>query len=332
MPLTDQEAAHQAIASFDALSEEQLAAQTVIIRLLHSDDASPFVDVHELFRLFDVLYFKQLLMERVEVSWSERMTLCAGICELTKDPSGAYRRIRLKLSEPLLKFRPRSDTINTLLHESIHAYFFVTSSWRHSRDDLDPNADSGHGTGFQLLASAINAHGSYDVSIFHAFHDEVDSYRTHVWQCDGPCRSRAPFFGLVKRSMNRAPGKSDSWWQKHEDECGGRYAKIAEPKMSKERMGRLSVRERAGLQKNKIDGWVGKGVEVAKAMGGEKVVRDVVEVVDDDGATTKSKRKHSVVDDGDDDSTKKSMLACPICDAPVTEKDINSHLDTQHPP
>lgn len=42
---------------------------------------------------------------------------CAGICELIKDDEGKYRRIRLKLSEPLLKFRPREDTINTLLHE-----------------------------------------------------------------------------------------------------------------------------------------------------------------------------------------------------------------------
>jgi hypothetical protein len=45
----------------------------------------------------------------------------------------ALYNIRLKLSEPLLEFRPRADVINTLLHEAIHAYFFVTTSWRHSR-------------------------------------------------------------------------------------------------------------------------------------------------------------------------------------------------------
>jgi hypothetical protein len=41
---------------------------------------------------------------------------CAGMCELMKDDQGRYRRIRLKLSESLLKYRPRSDLINTLLH------------------------------------------------------------------------------------------------------------------------------------------------------------------------------------------------------------------------
>lgn len=45
------------------------------------------------------------------------MGSCAGICELTKDDQGKYRRVRLKLSEPLLRFRAREDTINTLLHE-----------------------------------------------------------------------------------------------------------------------------------------------------------------------------------------------------------------------
>ena len=76
------------------------------------------------------------------------------------------------------------------------------------------------------------------MSVFHTFHDEVDSYRTHVWECDGPCKVRAPFFGLVKRSMNRAPGKGDSWWAGHVEACGGSFTKIAEPEMSKEQVER----------------------------------------------------------------------------------------------
>jgi hypothetical protein len=77
------------------------------------------------------------------------------------------------MSTPLLQYRPRSDTINTLLHEAIHAYFFITTSWRHARGD----DGTGHGEGFQLLADAINSHGSYEVTIFHTFHDEVVSPR-----------------------------------------------------------------------------------------------------------------------------------------------------------
>jgi hypothetical protein len=110
---------------------------------------------------------------------------CAGLCELSKDPAtGKFTRIRLKMSTPLLQYRPRADTINTLLHEAIHAYFFITTSWRHARGD----DGTGHGEGFQLLADAINSHGSYEVTIFHTFHDEVVSPRdsaslTNMYSC-----------------------------------------------------------------------------------------------------------------------------------------------------
>lgn len=65
--------------------------------------------------------------------------------------------------------------------------------------------------------------------VYHSFHDEVDQYRQHIWQCDGPCRQRRPYFGLVKRSMNRAPGPRDPWWGRHQQSCGGSYTKIQEP-------------------------------------------------------------------------------------------------------
>ncbi len=205
-----------------------------------------------------MLYFRKLLLPRVEVLWSPRLTLCAGICELLKDDStGKLTRIRLKLSTPLLQYRPRSDTINTLLHEAIHAYFFVVISWRHARDD----DGSGHGIGFQLLANAINEHGNYDITIYHTFHEEVDSFRTHVWECNGPCKTKSPDFGLVKRSMNRPPGKSDDWWPTHQVECGGTFHKIKEPVPTKKQLDAMSARERAGRQKNKLDSWVQAGAK-----------------------------------------------------------------------
>src|SRR5262249_15997101 len=100
------------------------------------------------------------------------------------------------------------------------------------------------------------------VTVYHTFHDEVDSYRTHVWQCNGPCRSQPPLFGLVKRSMNRPPSKNDIWWEKHEEECGGTYTKIMEPDLTKAQLNSLSAIARGGRQKNKLDSWVkvaGKG-------------------------------------------------------------------------
>lgn len=305
MPLTDEDSAGQAIASLADITDDQRNAKAKIDELLAADD--PFIDIHELFALYNVLYFRSMLLPRVEVSWSPRLTLCAGICELVRDPTNGnkYTKIRLKLSEPLLKYRPRSDVLDTLLHEAIHAYFFVTTSWRHSRGD----DGTGHGSGFLLLADAINDHGGYDISVYHTFHDEVDSYRTHIWQCNGPCKDRPPFFGLVKRSMNRPPAKSDPWWKQHEEECGGSYEKIAEPELSKEQIAKLSGLARAGRQKSKIDDWL-------KA---------------DDGKGTK--RVHqSRSPESQDRSMKRPRVeaACPICGEKVELDLVNEHLDEKH--
>lgn len=319
MPVTDEDAALAAFSALDPLSEEQQDAKTKIDQIIASE--APFIDIHELFPLYNILYFRSLLLPRVEVCWSARLTLCAGICELVRDPnnSNKFTRIRLKLSEPLLKYRSRSDVINTLLHEAIHAYLFITTSWRHSRgEDGD---DAGHGPGFLLLSDAINDHGGYDISVFHTFHDEVDSYRTHIWQCDGPCKTQAPFFGLVKRAMNRAPGRSDGWWAKHQEECGGVFTKIAEPELTKAQVEKLSGLERAGRQRNKIDGWVVKGrdggVGVAGGSlehGGGKKGRDGIEKMDE----MVKKARESV--------------SCPICSDDVAVDEINGHLDRIHPP
>ncbi|KAF2869852.1 SprT-like family-domain-containing protein [Massariosphaeria phaeospora] len=127
MPVTDEEFAIEAIATLATLSQEQIKALEAVNKILRNGE--PFVDIHELFGYYNVLYFRKLLVPRVEVLWSSRLTLCAGICELSKDPAtGKLTRIRLKMSTPLLQYRPRSDTINTLLHEAIHAYFFITTS------------------------------------------------------------------------------------------------------------------------------------------------------------------------------------------------------------
>ena len=250
------------------------------------------------------------------------------------------------MSTPLLQYRPRSDTINTLLHEAIHAYFFITTSWRHSRGD----DGTGHGAGFQLLADAINNHGNYEITIYHTFHDEVESYRTHVWKCDGPCRTRPPYFGLVKRSMNRPPGKSDTWWAKHEAECGGVYVKIQEPAPTKKQIDAMSKKERAGRQKNKLDSWVkakpGSGVEGKSSedpidldKGGETSVGGLSgkrKAMSFDSLTESSagqKRQKQTMEHSEDNGSRadQSLVDCPICSVRVVESEINEHLDLVHP-
>ncbi|XP_029352533.1 DNA-dependent metalloprotease SPRTN [Echeneis naucrates] len=176
-------------------------------------DPSP--DVRAMFLEFNDQFFWGKL-SGVEVKWSPRMTLCAGVCSY----EGRGGLCSIRLSEPLLKLRPRKDLVETLLHEMIHALLFVTQNNR----DRD-----GHGPEFCKHMNRINKASGTKISIYHSFHDEVDVYRQHWWRCNGPCQSRRPYFGYVKRAMNRAPSSLDPWWEDHRRTCGGTYTKIKEP-------------------------------------------------------------------------------------------------------
>ncbi|KAF9150623.1 hypothetical protein BG015_007535 [Linnemannia schmuckeri] len=176
---------------------------------------TPFKDLHGLFLAFNDLYFESKL-SACEVRWSPRMTVCAGLCVY----QSAAHYCSIRLSEPLLKFRPESDYIDTLLHEMIHAYLFVTQAIQ----DHD-----GHGEDFQYHMNRINKIAGTTITIYHTFHDEVRYYKTHVWKCDGPCQYRPPYYGIVRRSMNRPPQPADRWYAEHKESCGGTYTKMSEP-------------------------------------------------------------------------------------------------------
>ncbi|XP_060947640.1 DNA-dependent metalloprotease SPRTN [Limanda limanda] len=176
-------------------------------------DPSP--DVRAMFLDFNHTFFWGKL-SGVEVKWSPRMTLCAGVCSY----EGRGGLCSIRLSEPLLKLRPRKDLVETLLHEMIHALLFVTQNNR----DRD-----GHGPEFCKHMNRINDATGTKISVYHSFHDEVDVYRQHWWRCDGPCQNRKPYFGYVKRAMNRAPSSQDPWWADHRRTCGGTYTKVKEP-------------------------------------------------------------------------------------------------------
>ncbi|KAG9474287.1 hypothetical protein GDO78_004540 [Eleutherodactylus coqui] len=175
----------------------------------------PNPNIHELFLQFNEMFFWGKL-QGVEVKWSPRMTLCAGVCSY----EGRGGLCSIRLSKPLLMLRPRKDLVETLLHEMIHALLFVT----------DNNRDhDGHGPQFHKHMNRINGLTGAKISVFHSFHDEVDEYRKHWWRCNGPCRQRPPYHGYVKRAMNRAPSKLDPWWAEHQRSCGGTFIKVKEP-------------------------------------------------------------------------------------------------------
>ncbi|KAI9285084.1 SprT-like family-domain-containing protein [Umbelopsis sp. AD052] len=211
-------------------SSSQLKADEEFARLLQEQEAdsshndeqignelelfSPTPDIHALFQVFDEQYFYGML-KVVELKWSKKMTLCAGICSYK-----STGQCTISLSEPLLQFRTREDLIDTLLHEMIHALLFVTDNYA----DHD-----GHGPQFLMHAARINKAAGTKITVYHTFHDEVNYHRTHVWKCNGPCQQQPPFYGIVRRSMNRPPQKADYWWARHQIQCGGTYTKISEP-------------------------------------------------------------------------------------------------------
>ncbi|EKX50214.1 hypothetical protein GUITHDRAFT_57412, partial [Guillardia theta CCMP2712] len=154
-------------------------------------------DVHEMFVYFDQTYFNGMLQRNaVMVEWSRRMTLCAGQCSYR----GRESLCRIALSEPLLKYRTSKEVKETLLHEMIHAWQFVTDGNRDRED---------HGPKFLGKMEEINGgakrdmpQAGYAVAVYHTFHQEVNFHRQHWWQCFS-CGKQ------VRRSMNRPPSEKD---------------------------------------------------------------------------------------------------------------------------
>ncbi|XP_064118445.1 DNA-dependent metalloprotease SPRTN-like [Macrobrachium nipponense] len=175
-------------------------------------------NVWSMFKDYDRKYFGNKL-SRVKLSWSPRMTLCAGKTAFKVWKRGGTS-CSIRLSQPLLSQRPHSDTVNTLLHEMIHAYLHVTQG---------QNYRDSHGPEFRTLMKQINGQEGSKITIYHNFKKEVDKYRINVYRCDGPCVKKRPFFGILRRAIGRPPGPTDKWWAQHQLECGGTFHKIGGP-------------------------------------------------------------------------------------------------------
>jgi hypothetical protein len=145
--------------------------------------------------------------------------------------------------------------------------------------------------------------------------------------------------------MNRAPGKGDTWWARHQAECGGSYVKIQEPAPTKKQVEAMSAKERAGRQKNKLDNWI--TAVPKKGARREDEASEQVNSYGEEGRTSKTasnKRKATspVVDDPTENTAGEkrartendvliSKVECPICSELVRADEINEHLDLAHP-
>ena len=282
------------------------------------DLIDPCPDIRALFQEFDKKYFWNSLGSCI-VEWSKRMTICAGIFYLRGGGT-------IRLSETLLKFRPRKDLVETLLHEMIHAYLYLTRNFK----DRD-----GHGDEFKSHMNRINRLATTNITIYHSFHDEVNHARQHVWRCNGECRTQKPFFGYVKRSMNRAPSKNDRWWPLHQSKCSGTFEKVAEPEAFKEKQQKavkkldLTVVEKkkpapvaAAASMPKIDSFFVKHESVKKRKSEELEEEDDVVILEG----TKSE---PIVLDEFDKALKESAkkVQCPICMESFFKDLIDSHVN-----
>uniref|UniRef100_A0A3P9PUF4 DNA-dependent metalloprotease SPRTN n=1 Tax=Poecilia reticulata TaxID=8081 RepID=A0A3P9PUF4_POERE len=185
----------------------------------------PNPDLRSMFLEFNDMFFWGKL-NGVEVKWSPRMTLCAGVCSY----EGRGGLCSIRLSEPLLKLRPRKDLVEVRL------YCKIKILQTHEQDQQGQR-DQNHCRRISFSTE------------LHHFHDEVDVYRQHWWRCNGPCQNRKPYFGYVKRAMNRAPSSLDPWWEDHRRSCGGTYTKVKEPEGYGKKNKKTSEKKTAGTGK-----------------------------------------------------------------------------------
>ncbi|CAI9718181.1 Hypothetical predicted protein [Octopus vulgaris] len=175
--------------------------------------------LHQLFTIYDEKYFYCKLTGNVRISWSKRMTSCAG-CTLQPDVD---RICNISLSRPLLELRPLEDLLETLLHEMIHAYLWVTKENEHQE----------HGPKFHAEKKRIEKRSGMKLEIFHEFHSECHHLQTHVWKCNGPCRKSNYEHRVIRRAQNRPPSNKEKWFRIHANICGGTFVKVKEPSEKK---------------------------------------------------------------------------------------------------
>jgi predicted SprT family Zn-dependent metalloprotease len=258
------------------------------------------------------------------------MKLCAGLCYY--NPAGGGCTIRL--SQPLLQFRPRSDLIDTLLHEMIHALLFLCPDARIKHDH------ESHGPDFQWHMDRINREAGTRITVYHTFHDEVDYYRRFVYRCDGPCRNRPPYYGLVRRSMRRQPGPSDRWWEEHRQQCGGTYHRIDDEDDDDDGNHKGEARGKAARkpQQQHTDDDIKQTTRKVNTLdryfsrlpGAGKTLQDVSPASAAIAMTSNPFIDETAENCSGDNNYESQLIECPCCPVFVLIRDINQHLEREH--
>ncbi|OCT62311.1 hypothetical protein XELAEV_18043392mg [Xenopus laevis] len=175
----------------------------------------PKPNLQDLFDEFRETIFLGILPE-LKVKWSRKMTRSSGQCVHSMNENGDCKGCVIELSQPILELRPRRDTVESLLHEMIHAFLCA----RNQRDPDDP-----HGKNFLKIMEVINRKVGTNITIEHSFDEEVEALKKHWWTCDGPCQK------VVKRTRNMVPSSKERWFREHEQTCGGNFIKTSEPEV-----------------------------------------------------------------------------------------------------
>lgn len=176
------------------------------------EELDPNPDIHKLFATFDQKFFEGLLIEKgIQLKWAKNLTSTAG----------AYYRQKktIKLSERLIQQRPRSDLVNTLLHEMIHAYVHQKGL-----------PGSSHGTSFLLNMNRINKAAGTDITVFHSWRAEVKALKKYHWRCTGQtCQAYGPTRGIISLPTQRKPNRFDHSFRFHEKyNCSGTFESICD--------------------------------------------------------------------------------------------------------
>ncbi|KAM0829081.1 hypothetical protein ACQ4PT_067099 [Festuca glaucescens] len=198
------------------------------------DDENP--DVWQLFRHYDKLYFRGVLVDAgFSVEWSHPRTKTIssfGSCSFGESNT-------ITLYKPILKYRTNADLKNALLHLMIHAFLSVK---------CDAKGIWGHGPAFRDWMYALNTCSivdrlrptcGYCITTTHDFSPEkCGSMQGFWWKCEscGVPLLRAKKLGppsdsccIENVSQDATCGNMLCNWHNHKLDCGGTYVVTKSP-------------------------------------------------------------------------------------------------------